>query len=87
MVSRENIYQNARGTKRVRKSVRPRTGIFHRMDKELAKWVRDTRRLGIPVETYMLEIEGKRIMKEIYPDQFDEEGKCKFRFSAGWRFN
>lgn len=26
-------------------------------------------------------------MKEIYPEQFDEEGQCKFKFSAGQRFN
>ena len=43
------------GTKKVRKSVRPRTGAFSRMDKELAKWVRKTRDMGIPIESYMLE--------------------------------
>ena len=83
MVDKEEDYRTARGTKSMRKSIRPRTGIFNRMDKELAKWVRETRSLGIPVETFMLEIEGGRIMKEIYPDQFDEEGTCKFKFSTG----
>ena len=26
-------------------------------------------------------------MRELYPDQFDEEGICNFKFSNGWRFN
>ena len=83
MISRENIFRATIGTKKLRKSVRPRTGTFFRMDKELAKWVRETRNMGLPVESYMLEIEGVRLMKEIYPEQFDEEGQCKFQFSAG----
>ena len=37
------------------------------MEKELAKKVREIRKLGIPVETYMLVIEGTPIMKEMYP--------------------
>ena len=83
MVGKEDDYRKAKGTKSVRKSVRPRTGAFHRMDKDLAKWVRESRALGLPVETFMLEIEGKSIMKEVYPDQFDEEGACMFKFSTG----
>ena len=51
MISREKIYRSAVCTKKVRKNVRPRTGTFGRMDKELAKWVRETRSLGIPVES------------------------------------
>ena len=83
MLSREDIYRSAVGTKKVRKNVRPRTGTFNRMDNELARWVRETRSIGIPVESYMLEIEGERIMKEIYPDQFDDDGMCRFKFSVG----
>ena len=56
MVDKEEDYRTARGTNSIRKSIRPRTVIFNRMDKELAKWVRETRSLGIPVETFMLEI-------------------------------
>ena len=37
MVSREHIFRQATGTKRARKTVRERTGYFHRMDRELAK--------------------------------------------------
>ena len=37
MVSREKIFRKAAGTKRVRKTVRSRTGYFHRMDKKLAE--------------------------------------------------
>ena len=36
MLSREDVYRAASGTKRKRKTVRPRTGMFHRMEKELA---------------------------------------------------
>ena len=32
----------------------------------------------------MLPIEGARIMKKLYPDQFTEDGKCKFKFSVGF---
>ena len=37
MVANEKIYRSASGTKKIRKTVRPRTGEFHRMDKELAR--------------------------------------------------
>ena len=53
------------------------------MDKKLAEWVKETRNLGIPVETFMLEMEGTRIMKELYPEQFDRNGNCKFGFTSG----
>ena len=43
--------------------------------------------MGIPVETFMLPIEGERLMRELYPNQFDEDGICNFKFSNGWRFN
>ena len=36
MISREKIFRKAAGTKSLRKTVRPRTGYFHRMDKALA---------------------------------------------------
>ena len=37
MVSKEQILRKASGTKRARKTIRARTGQFHRMDKELAR--------------------------------------------------
>ena len=83
MLLKEEEFRNANGTKSLRKTVRGRSGLFHRMDNELGRQVRETRRLGIPVETYMLEIEGVRIMKEFYPKQFTEDGTCKFKFSSG----
>ena len=49
MVSREQIFRKAAGTRRIRKTVRSGTGYFHRMDKELAAQVRKTRTTGIPV--------------------------------------
>ena len=51
MLSNEDVYLKASGIRKERKVVRARTGLFHRMDKELARWVRETRDLGIPVET------------------------------------
>ena len=36
MISREEVYRGASGTKAKRKTVRPRTGSFYRMDKALA---------------------------------------------------
>ena len=83
MVVNEEKYRVASGTKRVRKTVRPRTGEIHRVGRELAKWVRETRKVGIPVETFMLEIEGSRIMKKYYPHQFNSDGTCKFGFTCG----
>ena len=83
MLSREETFKKARGTKRTRKSVRDRSGDFPKMDKKLAAWVRETRSLGIPVESFMLEIEGRRIMKECYPSQFESDGECKFKFTGG----
>ena len=37
MVSREQIFREAKGTKKIRKYVKPRTGSFYKMDKQLAK--------------------------------------------------
>ena len=87
MIAREDAYRKSFGTRSKKKTVRVRAGQFHRMDKKLAEWVRETRKLGIPVESYMLPIEGLRIMKELYPNQFDEDGLCTFKFSSGWRTN
>ena len=83
MLSREHIFRKAAGTKKKRKTVRSRFGEFPLVDKKLADWVRETRSLGIPVETFMLELEGTRIMKELYPEQFDNDGNCNFGFTSG----
>ena len=83
MLLREHIYRKSRGTKKIRKTVRSRLGEFPLMDKKLAEWVKATRKLGIPVETFMLEMEGTRLMKELYPEQFDRNGNCKFGFTSG----
>ena len=37
MIAREEVYRRSTGTKAKRKSVRSRSGTFHRMDKELAR--------------------------------------------------
>ena len=87
MLLREQDLRKASGTKKIRKTVRPRTGEFPKMDKALARQVRETRRLGIPVESYMLEIEGERIMKDLYPKSFDSSGKCKLGFTCGQKRN
>ena len=66
------------------------TGQFPPMEKELSVWVDDTRDAGIPVEVFMLEMEGRRILEKLYlkpgcsaaTRQLVEE----FKFSEGWRF-
>ena len=37
MLDREDIFRESSGTKRIRKTVRNKTGLFPRMEKELAK--------------------------------------------------
>ena len=37
MVSNEEAYRKARGTKTLKKTVRGKSGLFYRMDKELAR--------------------------------------------------
>jgi len=61
-----------------------RYGEFPLMEKSLADWIRLARSYGIPVETYMMNIEGERILKGLAPKQF-KDGKCSFKFSTGWR--
>ena len=39
------------------------------------------------METFMLPQEGTRIIEELYPEQFNRDGSCKFSFSNGWRGN
>ena len=87
MLEREDVHRSASGTKKIRKTVRPKSGMFWRMERELAWWVRETRGIGILVESFMLAIEEACIMKQFYSDQFNEYGTCKFRFSNGWRAN
>jgi len=48
------------------------------MQTKLAEWIRHTRQLGIVVESWMLPVEGLRILNELYPGQ-------QFDFSTSWR--
>ena len=52
--------------------------LYPDMDEALASWLRETRMLGIVVETYMLAEEGEVIMQKLHPS-------AKILFSAGWQ--
>ena len=49
-------------------------GEYPEMENELAHWIRATRAYGIPVEKYMLAVEGRRILNELH-------GPNTFKFS------
>ena len=51
MLAREDIFRESSGTKKIRKTIRQKTGLFPRMERKLASWVRETRKVGIPVES------------------------------------
>ena len=61
------------------------------MEYRLAEKIRHIRELGVPVETWMVEMEAKIILHELYPQCFpeptcDEEATETFGFkcSRGW---
>ena len=55
------------------------------MERELAEWIRNMRRVGVPVETHMVEHEGSTTFKRLHADQITTAGEPKFQFSWGWR--
>jgi hypothetical protein len=59
------------------------------MEIRLTEWVRETRELGIPVETYMLAIIGREMLEEEFPERYanqDSSGfKEPFLFSNHWQ--
>jgi hypothetical protein len=61
------------------------TAMYPEMEKRLADWIRGMRKMGIPVETYMVRAEGETIYKDLYPLKKDPNGKVDFKFSATWR--
>ena len=68
MINKEELIRTAPGAKTKIKNVliEKRTGKYPDMDHGLATWVREMRQSGIPVECWMLPIEGKRILDELF---------------------
>ena len=60
------------------------------MEYQLAIWIWELHCLGIPVETYMVPLQGREIMKKLYPDFYKGEDTSgfeePFKFSDCWMF-
>jgi hypothetical protein len=71
MIDKEELIRTAPGTKTKIKKVliEKRTGKYPNMDHVLATWVREMRQCGVPVVCWMLPIEGKRILDELFPNK------------------
>ena len=82
MINKEELIRTAPGAKTKIKNVliEKRTGKYPDMDHGLATWVREMRQSGIPVECWMLPIEGKRILDELLPNINND-----FKFNSRWR--
>ena len=68
----------------------PRQGRYHTMETQLRDWLNNARKLNIIIETWMIRIEGKRILCELYPGKFKnnvEDEHFPFKFSTGWMRN
>jgi hypothetical protein len=74
---KEAAYRAAPGRKDRTKRTTGTAALYPDMDTALAAWVRETRSIGIVVETYMLAEEGALIMQKQHPG-------VKFTFSSGW---
>lgn len=71
------------------KVVREKEGRYPDMEKRLAEWIRDTRKGGVPVETWMIVEEGKVLLHRLYPKTYpcpdDFADDYPFKFSAKWK--
>ena len=68
----------------------PRQGRYHAMETQLFDWLNNARKLNLIIETWMIRMEGKRILCELYPDKFKnnvEDDHFPFKFSTGWMRN
>jgi hypothetical protein len=80
IIEREDIIRGSSGTKKKKKLANSdrREGKYPVMERKLAKWIRETRELGIPVESWMLPLEGRLFLDEIRLG-------IAFAFSSRWR--
>jgi hypothetical protein len=80
MIKTEETIRSASGTKTKTKqsSTERRQGKYPEVEKKLASWIRSTREFGIPVETWMLPLEGQLILDTLYPG-------VVFNFGNRWR--
>ena len=72
-------------------------GHYPEMEEDLAKYIRDLRSLGVPVETWMIREEAKRIFRKKAPEKYpteadisifgDEELEYPLKMSNHWMRN
>lgn len=71
------------------KLVREKEGRYPDMEKRLAEWIRETRKGGVPVETWMLVEEGKILLHQMYPTTYPPPDAFNinypFKFSRKWQ--
>jgi len=58
-------------------AMKKREGLFPDMELELAQLIKDLRKSGMPVSTWMVRADGKDILSRMYPN-------VQFKFSNGW---
>ena len=66
----------------------PRAGRYPEMEEKLSTWLKEARDQDIIVETWMLSLEGKKILHDLYPwkfhnPEFDEEVEIPFNNGEG----
>jgi hypothetical protein len=84
LVANEDSIRAAPGSKRLAKMVLQRQGMFPDMERALDNWITNTRASGIPIQFWMLSMQGEKILKRLRPKQFDDAGVCQFKFSNNW---
>ena len=70
------------------KQIRENEGKYPEMEKRLAQWLRNTRKWGVPVETWIVADEGKDILHKLYPLLFpatSELSDYPLKFSNNWQ--
>ena len=58
------------------------------MDKLLSQWIRETIKVGVPVETWMVSDEEKDILHKLYPLSFPDPSELSdnpFKFINNWQ--
>ena len=58
------------------------------MEKCLSQWIKETRKVGVPVETWMVSDEGKDILHKLYPLSFPDPSEFSdypFKFINNWQ--
>ena len=83
---RSILRSDSNGVLKVRKSKthsKDRVGQYPQMEAQIREWLEETRKLGIPLQQYMLAEEGKIILEKLVPGHHDTEPH--FKFSRTWQ--